>query len=393
MILISKPFKYKVGDRSRLAANITIDDTTQEVWFDVANCYEEFLCDERADAFIIGVLFVAMQSGHNIICEAPIGSQLYYQITTALIPAVCSGSPRMHHIQIKTEVDSSRLPNHGAVGTGISCGVDSLCTLASNEQIAYKSHKITHLTFFNVGSNGEDEEAQKLYPLRKQRAIDFCNEYGFELIDCDSNIMNVIRQSHYITSTYTCGFAIFCLQKLFSIYYLASSTTFKNYTLIDNDLTDSSKYDLLSCYCFSTNQLKIYTDGAELSRLDKVRRIASFEPAFRYLNVCTIQDKNCCRCEKCLRTISELEYLGALNRFSTVFDLDYLKNNRKEYLQKIYQLYFTKSDYTKYYKEVWPFFKKDITLGIKIRVWYRELYKKLQYYYWKYYISRNTHQP
>jgi len=388
MIHISQPYLYDADDRSRVASQITIDGKTEEVWFDVDKRYREYLCFERVDAFVLGVLFVAMQKNEDIICDGPIGDYLYYQLMAEFIPAVCSGSSRMHCISIKAQIASDKLPNKGAVGTGISCGADSLCTLAQKAHFHTESHAITHLTFFNVGANGENEKAQKLFHSRKQRAIDFCRDYGYELVICDSNIMNIVRQSHYITSTYTISFAVFCLQKLFSIYYLASSTTFKNYSLKDNDLTDSSKYDLLSCYCFSTDQLKMYTDGAELSRLEKIRIIANYKPAYKYLNVCTEQDENCCRCEKCLRTISELEYVGVLERFSDVFNLDYLHKNRRQFLRNIYHLYFTKSDYTKYYKEVWPYYRSQININDKLYVWYKILYSKIQYLYWKYYIDR-----
>lgn len=388
MIKISAPYIYDACSRARLASRITIDDNTSEVWFDVEYKYKDYLCHERSDAFVVGLLHYAMHFNHDIECEAPMGEFLYYQLVQNLIPAVCSGSSRMHRIKVVCSVDSSLLDNAGAVGTGISCGVDSLNTLASDSSCLLNKHKITHLTLFNVGAYGENERANRLFEKDKKKAIEYCHEFGYNLIVSDSNIMNVIPQNHYLTSTYTCGFAILCLQKLYSIYYLASSTTFKNYTILENDLTDSSKYDLLSCYCFSTDQIKIYTEGAELSRLEKIKRIANFEPATRYLHVCTEESFNCCQCEKCLRTITELESIGALHNFSRVFDLGKIERNRHLLYQKMYKLLITKNDYRKYYKEVYPYYKSKISVSDKLNVWWQLLKEKVKYYYWKFFIKQ-----
>lgn len=40
-------------------------------------------------------------------------------------------------------------------------------------------------------------------------------ELGYEIIFGDSNAMDVVRQNHYLTHTYSSMFAVFCLQKLF----------------------------------------------------------------------------------------------------------------------------------------------------------------------------------
>jgi hypothetical protein len=54
-------------------------------------------------------------------------------------------------------------------------------------------------------------------------------------------------------------------------------------------------------------------------RLDKIRRLAREPLAERHLRVCRdyrASELNCARCEKCLRTMTALAGLGALDRFT-----------------------------------------------------------------------------
>lgn len=389
MILISHPYIYDINDRSRLAAKITINDKTDEVWLDVEQNYRQYLCDERSDAFVVGVLFYAMKHNHDIRSEAPMSERLHYQLSEVLIPSLCKGSPRLHRIQISCPIDSTPIENAGAVGASISCGIDSFNTIAAHDKNAekYPSLSITHLVFNNVGSNGEDEVAKELYAKRKKRAQAFCTEYNYKGIFSDSNIMNVVRQSHLYSFDYTCGFAILCLQKLYGIYYLASGDSYHDFTLKDNDL-ESGSYDLLFCECISTATLHVYSDGGELNRYEKTERVTHYEPSYKYLNVCVKQDENCCKCEKCIRTIGEIDTLGMLENYRSVFKLHFSNENRKHYLRTIYRYYFTENIHSKHYRlYLYPFYKKEITLRDKIAVWYQLLYERLQYYYWKWLIK------
>ncbi len=67
--------------------------------------------------------------------------------------------------------------------------------------------------------------------------------------------------------------------------------------------------------CWSTERTRIRHDGAELGRVDKVARIVGEPGLLRDLKVCWIGDTpgNCGRCVKCLKTMTILESLGALD--------------------------------------------------------------------------------
>ena len=70
---------------------------------------------------------------------------------------------------------------------------------------------------------GEGDEALALYNQRVERPREFAQEYGYKLVESNSNLMDVVKQNHFKTHTYSSMFAVYCLQKLYSIYFYASS--------------------------------------------------------------------------------------------------------------------------------------------------------------------------
>lgn len=363
MLTIKQPRIEHAGDNSRLLADIIEDGQTKAVWVEVKREYGKYLCHERADAFVIGLLHYAMSHNHSICSEAPVGEYLYYQLTNYLIDAISKGSPKMHAIKISARPDCSKLPCAHGVGTGISCGIDSLHVLAALENTTLEQHKITHLTFNNVGSHGEGERAKRLFQERKEMSETFCKEYGFEFVEINSNIMDVFPQNHFITHTFTSMFAVFSLQKLYSIYYYASGRPFSAFSLADTAL-DCSYYDLLLAEAFSTDNLKIYSEGGTLSRLEKTRKVVNYAPSYRYLNVCTSTSHNCGKCEKCIRTLLALDVLGCLEKYREVFDIDYYLSHKQDYLKT---LCIKNAQHNGTYAELYPYLRHEIGILTRLR--------------------------
>ena len=361
MIKIHQPQLIQGNEFAKLQALIDIDGVLNNLWIKVDTKYGKYLCWERSDAFIVGLLSYAMRNGHDITCEAPVGEYLYYQIGNYLIDAVCKGSGVLYKTKVIAPVDSSNLENAGAVGTGISCGIDSFHALSCHSDSKYKKHNITHLAFNNVGSHGIGPEARKLYGERKEIAEDFCREYNYELVESDSNIMDLDLTEFVLVHTYLNAFISLSLQKLYSIYYYASGYSFMEFSLKQNDKHDCAFYDLLSLDMFSTPSLRFYSEGATLSRFEKTKEVANYPPSYRYLSVCFTDAKNCGYCEKCKRTILTLDALNKLELYKDVFDVNYYRLHQREYLVMLYQQWKAGNSY---YAELYPFFKKKITFSI-----------------------------
>lgn len=365
MIKFGTPWIESNSRDSVLKNNIEIDGVKNTIWFKVDKEFEPFLCSERNDAYLIAVLNYAMRNRHDIELEAPVSGELLFNIETYLVPALIENNPHFFKPNIKAKITFDQLPNAGAVGTGISCGVDSLHALATKTDSKYKNLNITHLTFNNVGSHGEGEQAQKLYKSRINRPRQFAEENGFKFVWSDSNLMDVIRQSHFKTHTYSSMFPVFCLQKLYSVYFYASAGhRFSEFNLTDCPQASCASYEILSLQVFSTRQLRIYSEGMGLTRLKKLHEIINYEPSYSYLNVCLSKGDNCNVCEKCVRTLLELDILKALDRYSKVFNIGYYKNNRNWYLkQLLYQKAYGKHDYFEIYARI----KNSIPISVRIQ--------------------------
>ena len=127
MITIDIPVIIRNCDKVKLSAKITIDKETKECFFEVDKKYEKYLTTEVADAFVIGLLHRAMTYGHDITSKAPLSESVLYGIENFLIPNLCFADKKMHKININANVTDSP-KSAGAVGTGLSLGIDKWST-------------------------------------------------------------------------------------------------------------------------------------------------------------------------------------------------------------------------------------------------------------------------
>lgn len=340
MIIINEPrIKRLKKNYSRLTCDISIDKKIKKIWFEVDTKYEKYLTHERADAFLIGILSFAMRNSHDIKCCAPVTEELLYKIETYLIPSLTKYNQNFYASKISTCI-APALKHANGVGTGCSCGVDSMHAIANYYNPDYPSLKLTHLCINSVGAFNEcysNYGIDKAKEERIQKAQEVAKALDIPLIVTNSNFYEEISQVHLYTHTYSSLFAIYALQKLWKVYFYGSSGyDFSSFSLKDNGTLDSGHYELLSLDCFSTSNLKIYSEGGAKTRFEKVNFIKNYPLAQKYLHVCTVKAYNCNLCPKCMRTILILYALNKLNNFVDVFNVDYFKKHKKEYLEWLY---------------------------------------------------------
>lgn len=170
------------------------------------------------------------------------------------------------------------------------------------------------------------------------RASVVAKELGLEIVHIRSNYNEEFPQ----VITYVTSFAdmacVHALGGLFRTYFYASSGT-GECQFDHRESKDSSGYDIIALPNFSTPSLQLYVDAALEKRWQKVQRVAKFPLAKKMLNVCCqelrncghsdgIENRNCGICDKCLRTLIDLESLGCLDEFSNVFDLNAYRNGK-----------------------------------------------------------------
>lgn len=295
--------------------------TRHEIWVEVDEAYKEFLCLERCDAMLLGLLHYAMEKGHDIQAELPVSRELYFNLTNLLIPLLCGEKETVYKkVALQMTVTAERLPNAGAVGTGISLGIDSFYTISRHTKEAGSPYPVTHLLFFNVGSHGRDEKAELTHQEHLKKVSAFADEYGYKLITLNSNYASEFRQHYCNIHAYAAAFAAFSLQKLWSDYHYASAGFSKmTLSLPIRKKVDGGHLMPVINGIFMTENLHFRADAEGVSRVEKTRYLSNVEMAQKYLYVCTRSTENCCRCNKCTRTLLTLRILGAKQKFSAVF--------------------------------------------------------------------------
>lgn len=329
ILVINKPY---IKD-NKLLSKIEYNNKEIEMYFEVERQYVKYLCEDNANAFLIALLPFIVKHNYDVIIKSKISSKLYYQLTTYLLPLLCNEFKKKD-IKIECELTDIEYNSIG-VGASISCGVDSFYTLLKHQDCKDKSYNITHLTFFNAGSNGEygGEEAQKLYQDRLNHIKQFCNQNNYPLVTVDSNMNEIIMMNHEKRHTFTTLCCVYALEKLFGKYYFASGFGFNGSHISDED---TAYYDILNVHCLSNENIKFYCSGIETTRMEKVRYISNYEITYNWLNVCVGKEyKNCCRCSKCIRTMTALDAIGKLELYKNVFDIDYYNKNRVKILAEI----------------------------------------------------------
>lgn len=316
----------------------------RDLWFSVPKEYENYVCSTQMDAFLLGVLFPAMQYGEDIYVEGTISKKLLLNINKEVIPLLNSFSPSTKKIKVSAKNINDKSFSTEGIGTGFSGGVDSFCSIYD---LLIKQEdpilKVNTLLFFNVGSHGMKEETAKRLCLQRYFHLkSYPKEIDIDYIFVDSNLHTFHPWGHEKIHILTSTAATLILQKHFSKYYYASAGL--NYEQLI-DFGHKYRDKAIAPYCepillplLSTESTEFYSEGVAYNRVDKIVNISNYEPTFRYLNVCISGEdthENCSTCSKCLRTLFALELSGNLENYNKVFDINKYKKYKKYYISQI----------------------------------------------------------
>lgn len=340
----SKQIDKKIAERYNTSY---INENSFNLWYSVPCRYKEYLCFERSDAFVVALLYFAMLSGEDIKSLVPITDKLLYQITQYIIPSLCKEKDGFRKISISAEEIGEIEKKGNAVGTGISCGVDSFSTvLLHNNDTISKNFRLTHLAIFNTGALNYDGYGVNV-PLsqwRKDTLIEYtdrvklgktvANELGLEFIDIDTNIPDLYQGAFLFSHSYRNCSAVLATQKLWTIYYYASAGEPLH---ISASMFDTAgEYDILVLQNISTNNLQFYSGGMQYERFEKTKIIADNYVVQKYINVCAYHTQNCGKCVKCIRTLLTLDLLGKIDFYHNSFpDMTYYFKHKWRYMGNV----------------------------------------------------------
>ena len=333
MIPIGKPYIDRKDGWSYLCAKVNIDAQEHTAWFAVESQFEKYLTVERADAFVVSFLTTAMRKGEDIVCEAPLTKRLKYQLSQYLIPTMAATMEIYNSIELTAPTDDTPLGCEGAVATGWTGGADCMYTLLKHIDPYEKSKKLTHLL---VAGNGAIESANSrgvLIKMMDNARNTVGKDYGLSVIGIDSNTDLIQKENYLAVAGFRLPAVVLAAQKLFRVFYNSAGYEFSKFFFAQEN---SAYYELLLVQCFETDSTSFYSAGGSTPRIYKLKELAEFEAARKYLHPCIYPGgKNCGTCGKCVRTQAALYSLGVLDRFGEVFDLELFEKNKDDIFMQI----------------------------------------------------------
>ena len=357
---------------SRLSADVVQDGEIHQLWFEVDKKYEKYLCHERCDAFVLALLHYAMRYGHDISCESPMTDRLYEQLVGQFLPAFYKANEgHCYPTKIMCDLAPSvnRVDDEVRIGTGVSCGVDSMHVFACNPDI-------THGCIWNghgVNSGETKEQRESAWKDLISQAERFSNAAKVQLIIGNSNFDRGCLPDLRWDGMTTNGnlFNIFAMQKFWSKYIIASDCAVDNFKFNIQLTEDPAHYEFFLFPFVTLPHIQILMDGADRRRVEKVQDLISYPLARKFLNTCWglhEGHKNCSYlCPKCMRTMLNLWCHDALDDFATVYDVEYFHRNFHQYLAEYYRGCLQKDFFI---TEMRPYFKrKAISVKDKTLAW------------------------
>jgi hypothetical protein len=285
------------------------------LWFSFPEKYSQFSTG-RADGFAASLLLLAMLYGEDIeVCSTLSprlvhGMEEYQRIFNSWLPE------RFKLVNIKcTSYERSHLSDqNNNVGCAFSGGVDSFYTLWSHlpQNEPKVGYQISHALFIHGYDIPLTEEVT--YDIAWRAYDEMLRGLGLELVTGKTNVHQIVSPT--VGWEWAHGAALIgvplILDGLFARFYVPGTHTYADAFPWGSD----PRLDHL----LSTETLDVIHDGAAIPRVEKTATIAQWPETYSRLRVCWVKLdglKNCCRCSKCVRTMTTLEVLGALSRYTT----------------------------------------------------------------------------
>jgi len=296
-----------VIQNNQIETGFTMEEASgerQRVWYR-CSAEQQPALTESCDPYVLAALFPAMQKKADLVVHGQVSPSLLknlceYQATWACwLPKIYAAV----EISAEVERESERKPDR-AVMAGFSGGVDSAFTvwrhyhgLAGRQNMTIQSGLMVH------GLDMRLNQAQSFAraAAKAQRMLD---SVDLNMITMTSNLKKTgIRYEHAHAALLASCMAL--LQGKYDTGLIASSYPY-------NDLLFPWGSNPLTDRMLSSTAFNIVHDGAAYNRLEKIQVISAWPEALQDLRVCLHgkeRDENCCRCEKCVRTILEFRLL------------------------------------------------------------------------------------
>jgi hypothetical protein len=302
---------------AQVAFDRPLSNKPDRLWFAFPQKFAPYVT-RRSDAFAAGLIVLAMYSGEDLIVEGDLsprlarGLEVYQRVLRSWYPNKLS----------VVKIDARLLSVLDAEYAGketmtlFSGGVDSAFTLMKHlpEHQSLPDFQVRYGLFIHgydipIQNHNSFENACRTFSLA-------LNETGIGLIPVRTNL-------RYFTSglvSWVIAHGCATLAAGLTLDRLCRNLLMPATHCLD-DFKPWGSSPMID-HWISTETIETLHHGVSTSRLEKVSAISSWQPAQRFLRVCTNEDErdgvnNCSSCEKCFRTMTMLEMCGKLDQFQT----------------------------------------------------------------------------
>lgn len=307
------------------------------MWFAVKNENAHMFSVKIYDAFFLVPLYLGMFHGQDLKIEGKVSKKLYRNMMNYGQKILCNFSDDLKPIQVFVDGFDNVETGAELIGTGISCGVDSLSTIYDRYVKENDSeYRVNSLFIFNCGTHGayENPETRERFLGRYELNKGAADALELPVYQVDSNLHAFSQQRDVqkwgYLALHSC---ILSLQKVIKKYYMSSTYSYDEIMRFGKCSHDFDMAEYTDSYLLpliQTERLELVLDGCQYKRSGKTENISNWDIAKRHLNVCVNPAghvQNCSCCSKCLRTLIVLESMGKLQDFSGVFDIAVYKKH------------------------------------------------------------------
>lgn len=298
------------GDRTTVAVTIEAPERDRmRLWYRVPNAHRESL-SENCDAFAAATVFFAMRNRHDVVVRGEVSPSLLRNLGEFQAAWSCWSPGRYTPIEIGADVERESLrpePTQAAIAA-FSGGVDSCFTALRHRrgtcgrwQRPIEAGLMAHGFDISLEQHQDFERAAAGARL-------ILSSLGLDLITVATNFRELGDDWE---EAHGAGLAA-CLMLFQRGYATGLIPSTEPYQALvpwgSNPVTD---------HLLSNDSFEIVHDGAAFTRNEKVRQISEWPEALQGLRVCwegEQKDRNCGKCEKCIRTILNFRVLGLLPR-------------------------------------------------------------------------------
>jgi hypothetical protein len=311
-VIIHRPVIERTGDTLCVSARVELDRPNprlpERLCYRLPAAFGD-LITERADAFVVALLHAAMRRREPVEVQGSVSSRLLYNLEEFQDAFQAFSYGGLKKVPIRPAAVESAHCDRGGRMLAFSGGVDSFHALWRHlpAQQPDPQLRFSHALFVH-GLDVPLEQSEWFDRLRRDYTP-LLADLGLTLVPVEFNGRPFSGYGRFAFGPMLISVPLL-LGNGIRRFYLAASTTYAWFhAWSTNPVTD---------HLLATESLEVLNRGAGITRVDRTAAIADWPVTYDRLRVCSAPDParlNCCRCEKCLRTMVTLDLLGALGRY------------------------------------------------------------------------------